>query len=202
VVCTVCFPPNTNPLHLTVDTLPACAQNYLPEYGSNYQIHVQQPFDKLNLYTATLTILGEDEPLLHTKFCRTPVEALSNLRIMVMSCQNPGKKEELEELRREQAMREALGSEKESGKEESTEDCSEEQSSKELLMQESKKGLPGQRSKNGSLISIERARKIWEEAFGAEDELVDKEELAREQWEFTRAQLAGMKPRKVVERHK
>lgn len=53
---------------------------------------MQKPFDKVNLYTATLTILGEDEPLLQTKFCPTPVEALSNLRIMIMVCEDPNTK--------------------------------------------------------------------------------------------------------------
>lgn len=61
---------------------------------------MQQPFNKLNLYTATLTILGEDEPLLHTKFCPTPVEALSNLRIMIMVCEDPNTKAKREEQRK------------------------------------------------------------------------------------------------------
>ncbi|KAH0148854.1 hypothetical protein KCU67_g11286, partial [Aureobasidium melanogenum] len=68
------------------------AQQKFPEYGDKYQVHVQTPFDKVNLYTATLTILGEDEPLLQTKFCPTPVEALSNLRIMIMVCEDPNTK--------------------------------------------------------------------------------------------------------------
>ncbi|KAG9654625.1 hypothetical protein KCU64_g7088, partial [Aureobasidium melanogenum] len=68
------------------------AQQKFPEYGDKYQVHVQTPFDKVNLYTATLTILGEDEPLLQTKFCPTPVEALSNLRIMIMICEDPNTK--------------------------------------------------------------------------------------------------------------
>ncbi|KAG9948014.1 hypothetical protein KCU85_g5348, partial [Aureobasidium melanogenum] len=68
------------------------AQEKFPEYGDKYQVHVQKPFDKVNLYTATLTILGEDEPLLQTKFCPTPVEALSNLRIMIMVCEDPNTK--------------------------------------------------------------------------------------------------------------
>lgn len=84
-----------------------------PEYGDKFQVHVQQPFNELNLYTATLTILGEDEPLLQTKLCPTPVEALSNLRIMIMVCEDPNTKAKREEQRKKQERNEREDAEQE-----------------------------------------------------------------------------------------
>ena len=52
-----------------------------------------------------------------------------------------------------------------------------------------------QKSKKGTLVSIEQARRIWEDAFGAHDDLLDEEQLVKQQWESTRVQLAGIKSR-------
>ncbi|CAD0091154.1 unnamed protein product [Aureobasidium mustum] len=144
------------------------AARKLPEYGDKFQVHVQTPFDKLNLYTATLTIPGEDEPLLHTKFCRTPVEALSNLRIMIMVCEDPNTKAKREEEQRKKQERPA-----------------EEKNAE----QENDEGL---------VDSENLATKQHDDAMRAEQEALDREELAREQWDSTLAQLGGMKSRQAA----
>ncbi|KAG9658170.1 hypothetical protein KCU64_g4697, partial [Aureobasidium melanogenum] len=140
------------------------AQQKFPEYGDKYQVHVQTPFDKVNLYTATLTILGEDEPLLQTKFCPTPVEALSNLRIMIMVCEDPNTKaKKLAEQRK-----------------------NEERTGKENVEQE---------NDEGPVNSENLARKQREDAMRAEKSSLDKEGLAKEQWDSLLSQLGGKQPR-------
>jgi hypothetical protein len=67
----------------------ADAVKYLPHYGENFEVRVQTPYQKLPLYTATLTVAGETEPLLHTKVCSTPVATLMNLRIMIECSRDP-----------------------------------------------------------------------------------------------------------------
>ncbi|THX61945.1 hypothetical protein D6D06_00238 [Aureobasidium pullulans] len=74
------------------------AHKHLPEYGSDFQIHIQTPFKKLNIYTATLSIPGDPEPLFLTKSCPTPTEALETLRVMIMVSEDPLTKEKLANL--------------------------------------------------------------------------------------------------------
>jgi hypothetical protein len=163
----------------------------MPEYGPNFQVHVQTPFKKLNLYTATLTIVGEDEPLLHTRFCPTPVEALSNLRIMIMVCEDPGAKERLAELR------EAMRGTQEGAEQESNDDPFKEESNTEPFKEESRFEEIGDDS---SCSSEEMANRIREREMLAELDLLAKEKLAREQWSFTVTQLSGKKSRRATER--
>jgi hypothetical protein len=165
----------------------ACAQNYLPEYGHNFQVHVQTPFKKLNLYTATLTILGEDEPLLHTKFCPTPVDALSNLRIMIMVCEDPGAEERLAELR------EAMGGKPQGGEQGHAHDPFNDKSNGDTFKK---------KSDDGSSSSEEIVNKDREAVMLAELDLLAKEKLAREQWDFTVANLAGEKSSHATDRRK
>jgi hypothetical protein len=175
----------------------------MPEYGPNFQVHVQTPFKKLNLYTATLTIVGEDEPLLHTRFCPTPVDALSNLRIMIMVCEDPGAKERLAELR--EAMRGTQeGAEQESNddlfKEESSTDPFKGESNTDPFKEESNVNRSEEISDSSSCSSEEMANRIREREMLAELDLLAKEKLAREQWNFTVTQLSGKKSRRATER--
>ncbi|KAH0006480.1 hypothetical protein KCU78_g12287, partial [Aureobasidium melanogenum] len=147
------------------------AQQKFPEYGDKYQVHVQTPFDKVNLYTATLTILGEDEPLLQTKFCPTPVEALSNLRIMIMVCEDPNTKvKKLAEQRK-----------------------NEERAAEKDAKQE---------NDESPVDSENLARKQREDAMNAEKKSLDKERLARQQWDSLMSQLGGKKSRHAAEGRK
>lgn len=84
----------------STDNIPAAAaaHKHLPEYGSDFQIHIQTPFKKLNIYTATLSIPGDPEPLFLTKSCPTPTEALETLRVMIMVSEDPLTKEKLANL--------------------------------------------------------------------------------------------------------
>jgi hypothetical protein len=168
----------------------ACAQQYLPEYGPDFQVHVQTPFNKLNLYTATLTILGEDEPLLHTRFCRTPVEALSNLRIMIMVCEDPDTKSRVararEEKKRRKQERTARDKDDDPFKEESTDGSYKEESNDHPF---------GQRGYDGPLGHEETASKIQEGTMREEADLWAQEKLARQQWDFTVRHFAGKKSR-------
>ncbi|KAH0372876.1 hypothetical protein KCU65_g931, partial [Aureobasidium melanogenum] len=143
------------------------AQKKFPEYGDKYQVHVQQPFDKVNLYTATLTILGEDEPLLQTKFCPTPLEALSNLRIMIMVCEDPNTKaKRLAEQRKNEERAEKEEAERENAVQEIDE---------------------------GSVDSEYLAREQPEDEMRAKMEALEKERRAKEQWESLMEQLNGKK---------
>jgi hypothetical protein len=166
----------------------------MPEYGPNFQVHVQTPFKKLNLYTATLTIVGKDEPLLHTRFCPTPVEALSNLRIMIMVCEDPGAKERLAELR------EAMRGTQEGAEQESNDDPSKEESNTDPFKEESNDNRFEEISDDSSCSSEEMANRIREREMLAELDLLAKEKLAREQWNFTVTQLSGKKSRRATER--
>jgi hypothetical protein len=166
----------------------------MPEYGPNFQVHVQTPFKKLNLYTATLTIVGEDEPLLQTRFCPTPVEALSNLRIMIMVCEDPGAKERLAELR------EAMRGTQEGAEQESNDDPSKEESNTDPFKEESNDNRFEEISDDSSCSSEEMANRIREREMLAELDLLAKEKLAREQWNFTVTQLSGKKSRRATER--
>jgi hypothetical protein len=166
----------------------------MPEYGPNFQVHVQTPFKKLNLYTATLTIVGEDEPLLHTRFCPTPVDALSNLRIMIMVCEDPGAKERLAELR------EAMRGTQEGAEQESNDDPFKEESSTDPFKGESNVNRFEEISDSSSCSSQEMANRIREREMLAELDLLAKEKLAREQWNFTVTQLSGKKSRRATER--
>jgi hypothetical protein len=182
------IPPHSYPLTPTnTSASTACAQNYLPEYGPNFQVHVQTPFKKLNLYTATLTILGEDEPLLQTKFCPTPVDALSNLRIMIMVCEDPGAEERLAELR------EAMGGKDKGGEQEHAHDPFNDRDNSDPFRK---------KSDHGSSDSQQTANQDREDAMIAELDLLAKEKLAREQWDFTVAHLAGKKSRHATSRRK
>jgi hypothetical protein len=144
----------------------------MPEYGANFQVHVQTPFKKLNLYTATLTIVGEDEPLLHTRFCPTPVERLAELR-------------------------EAMRGTQEGAEQESNDDPFKEESNTEPFKEESRFEEIGDDS---SCSSEEMANRIREREMLAELDLLAKEKLAREQWSFTVTQLSGKKSRRATER--
>lgn len=126
---------------------------------------MQKPFDKVNLYTATLTILGEDEPLLQTKFCPTPVEALSNLRIMIMVCEDPNTKAKklAEQRKNEERAAEKNAEKKMSGQENAVQEIDE-----------------------SPVDSEDSARKQREDAMRAE-----KERLAREQWDSLMTQLGS-----------
>jgi hypothetical protein len=166
----------------------------MPEYGPNFQVHVQTPFKKLNLYTATLTIVGEDEPLLHTRFCPTPVDALSNLRIMIMVCEDPGAKERLAELR------EAMRGTQEGAGQESNDDPFKEESNTDPFKEESNVNRFEEISDSSSCSSQEMANRIREREMLAELDLLAKEKLAREQWNFTVTQLSGKKSRRATER--
>jgi hypothetical protein len=166
----------------------------MPEYGPNFQVHVQTPFKKLNLYTATLTIVGEDEPLLHTRFCPTPVDALSNLRIMIMVCEDPGAKERLAELR------EAMRGTQEGAEQESNDDPFKEESNTDPFKEESNVNRFEEISDSSSCSSQEMANRIREREMLAELDLLAKEKLAREQWNFTVTQLSGKKSRRATER--
>jgi hypothetical protein len=166
----------------------------MPEYGPNFQVHVQTPFKKLNLYTATLTIVGEDEPLLHTRFCPTPVDALSNLRIMIMVCEDPGAKERLAELR------EAMRGTQEGAEEESNDDLFKEESNTDPFKEENNNNRFEEISDGSSCSSEEMANRIREREMLAELDLLAKEKLAREQWNFTVTQLSGKKSRRATER--
>jgi hypothetical protein len=148
---------------------------------------VQTPFKKLNLYTATLTILGEDEPLLHTKFCPTPVDALSNLRIMIMVCEDPGAEERLAELR------EAMGGKPQGGEQGHAHDPFNDKSNGDTFKK---------KSDDGSSSSEEIVNKDREAVMLAELDLLAKEKLAREQWDFTVANLAGEKSSHATDRRK
>jgi hypothetical protein len=174
-------PPRTSLRIIDNSALTACAQQYLPEYGPDFQVHVQTPFNKLNLYTATLTILGEDEPLLHTRFCRTPVEALSNLRIMIMVCEDPDTKSRVARAREKNMRRKQERTAKEGNddpfKEGSNEDPFE------------------HKSDDGPLDHEETARKIQEGTMREEADLWAQEKLARQQWDFTVRHFAGKKSR-------
>jgi hypothetical protein len=139
------------------------------------------------LYTATLTITGEDEPLLHTKFCPTPVDALSNLRIMIMVCEDPGADERLAELR--EAMR---GNQQNAGQKIDHDPFNDKINDDSF----------GKKSNDGSSDSEEMVSKSQEAAKLAELDLLAKEKLAREQWDFTVSHLADKKSDHTAKRRR
>ncbi|KAK6004183.1 hypothetical protein QM012_009033 [Aureobasidium pullulans] len=167
----------------------------LPEYGDEYQVHVQQPFDKLNLYTATLTIAGEDEPLLHTKFCPTPVEALSNLRIMIMVCEDPGTKEKklAGQRKNEECLEEEDADKEELERYMESEDLNKEKVEGHVESEDLNKG-----KLESPVKSDELTKEQDEDAMDADEEALNKEILARKQWESTLARLGGKRSRHAV----
>jgi hypothetical protein len=106
---------------------------------------------------------------------------------MIMVCEDPGAEERLAELR------EAMVGKPEGGEGESNHDHFNDRSNGDTF---------GKKRDDGSSDSEETAKKSQEAAMLAELELLAKEKLAREQWDFTVAHLAGNKSRHATGRRK
>lgn len=129
----------------------------------------------MNLYTATLTIVGEVEPLLHTRFCPTLVDALCNLRIMIIVSEDPSSKERLK-----QAKKAAMDAREERGE--------------DAAVGGAEEGIAEDEDGEGNAESDHGKGN----AEKGGDGIVDEELLARMQWDFTLAQLAGKMPRQIA----
>lgn len=118
------------------------------------------------------------------------MEALSNLRIMIMVCEDPDTKSRVARAREEQLRRKQEGTAKEGNddpfKEESNEDPFEQRSNDDPFEH---------KSNDGPLDHEETARKIQECTMREEADLWAQEKLARQQWDFTVRHFAGKKSR-------
>ena len=127
------------------------------------------------------------------------MEALSNLRIMIMVCEDPDTKSRVARARKEQLRRKQEGTAKEGNddpfEEESNEDPFEQRSNDDPFEHKSNDDPFEHKSNDGPLDHEETARKIQEGTMREEADLWAQEKLARQQWDFTVRHFAGKKSR-------
>lgn len=118
------------------------------------------------------------------------MEALSNLRIMIMVCEDPDTKSRVARTREEKMRRKREGT-----AQDKSDDPFNEESRDSPFDEQSKNDHFEQRSDDGPGDDEEKAKKIQEDATRELDDLWAQEKLARQQWDFTVRHFAGKKSR-------